>query len=87
VTFTAQFGTDLSMLGNIALGYQLVTVTSVGDSSVGWTVTLSETLLGRTTLTDTSRGGTALTDAAQGNVTTTNSGRGDIDINDQGDPG
>lgn len=60
--FTAQLGTKDSAPGNIALGYQLVTVTNVTDSSTGWMVTLSETLLGNATSSDDDRYGLTIND-------------------------
>jgi hypothetical protein len=62
VTFTAQLGTDLSMPGNIALGYQLVTTTNVGDSDQ-WVVTLTDAVVDAATVTDGARGSTTITDS------------------------
>jgi hypothetical protein len=63
VSFTAELGTSDSMPGNIALGYQLVTVTSVTDSGSGGAVAVMDAGRGGLAADDDLRYDADITDA------------------------
>ena len=64
MTFTAELGTYLSMPGNLALGYQLTTTTTVADAGQ-WIVTLTDALVDDATSTDAPRYGVTISDAEE----------------------